>query len=77
MCFGLRSERLQGEREAHPNEVCRLLATICDRVGTELVTVGRVLTVAHTVAIRTPCEHRCGHLSEGTRGNLRGNESMR
>lgn len=77
MSFGLQTERLEEERRTHRNEVSRRLATICDRVGTELVTVGRVLTVAHTVAIRTPCEHRCGHLSEGTRGNLRGNESMR
>lgn len=29
--FGLQTESLEGERETHPNDLRRLLATVCDR----------------------------------------------
>jgi len=55
---GLRTEQLEEERETYRNEVRRYLAKVCDWLGTGLVTVERVLTVAHTDAIRTPCGYR-------------------
>ena len=42
----------QGARDAHPNDLVRLLATTCDRGCSLLVTVERVLTMAHVGAIR-------------------------
>ena len=48
LSFDLQTEKLQGERETYPNDLRRLLATVCDR-GCD--TVERVLIVVHMKAI--------------------------
>ena len=70
-------EILEGERKTHPNDLKRLLAMVCDR-GCD--NTGDSRKDSHSGAHgrdKDPMGHQTEHLSEGTRGNLRSNESMR
>ena len=75
--FGLQTENLEGERETHPNDLRGLLATACDR-GCDTTCDSRTNSYSGAHGRdKDPTGHQTEHLSEGTRGNLRGNESMR
>jgi len=62
--FGLQTENLEGERETYPNDLRRLLATVCDRGCNNPYDGKRILTVAHMGVIRTQTER----LREGIPG---------
>jgi hypothetical protein len=75
--FGLQTENLQGEREAHPNDLRRLLATVCDR-GCDITCDSRnILRVGHNSALRAHEGNRLSVSMRAYRGNPKGNDAMR